>query len=104
MAKYYLLTGDLMTADEAKELGLVTFAVDPEELDACCQKIAGKLSAGAPLAIKWTKSALNVALQQKMPAVFEMSLACSGRADCHVKGLCRSPCGVPREAEAGLQG
>lgn len=78
MAKYYLLTGDLMTADDAMDLGLVTFAVDAEELDSRCAAIAAKLAAGAPLAIKWTKRALNLKLQQQMAAVFEMSLATEG--------------------------
>lgn len=78
MAKYYLLTGDMMTADEAKQLGLVTFAVEPEELDDRCDKIAAKLAAGAPLAIKWTKRSLNTWMQQAMPTVFDMSLAAEG--------------------------
>lgn len=78
MAKYYLLTGDLMTADEAKDLGLVTFAVDADDLDERCAKIAAKLTAGAPLAIKWTKRALNLSLQQQMASVLDMALAVEG--------------------------
>ncbi|MGR3425111.1 MAG: enoyl-CoA hydratase/isomerase family protein [Sagittula sp.] len=77
-AKYYLLTGDMMTAAEAQALGLITFAVPADELDARCDKILAKLVNGAPLAIKWTKRALNTALQQAAPAVFDMSLAAEG--------------------------
>lgn len=77
-AKYYLLTGDLLTGEEAQRLGLVTFAVDAGELDARTDAIARKLAAGAPLAIKWTKRAVNSAIAAALPAAFEMSLGFEG--------------------------
>lgn len=77
-AKYYLLTGDLMTADEAQRLGLITFAVDAGDLDARTTAIARKLANGAPLAIKWTKRAVNSAVAAALPAAFEMSLGFEG--------------------------
>lgn len=78
MAKYYLLTGDLLTADEAKALGLVTFVVEPEDLDARTNAIATRLAAGAPLAIGWTKRAVNAAIAHALPTVFDQSLAYEG--------------------------
>lgn len=77
-AKYYLMTGDMMTATEARDMGLITFAVEPEELDAKCQSVIRKLSGAAPLAVRWTKRGLNAALQSQAFASFEMSLMTEG--------------------------
>ena len=77
-AKYYLLTGDLLPADEAKALGLITFVVEPDDLDARTDAIAAKLAAGAPLAIRWTKRAINAAVAHALPTVFDQSLAYEG--------------------------
>lgn len=77
-AKYYLLTGDLLPAEEAKSLGLITFVTPPEELDAKVDSIAAKLANGAPLAIRWTKRAVNAAIASALPAVFEQGLALEG--------------------------
>jgi enoyl-CoA hydratase len=58
-AKYYLLTSELMTGEEAAAIGLVTESVDAELVDERALAIARRLRAGAQDAIRFTKSALN---------------------------------------------
>lgn len=77
-AKYYLLTGDLLSASEAKDIGLITRVVPSPQLDAETDKLATKLAAGAPLAIKWTKRSINAAVSSAAHAFFEVSLAYEG--------------------------
>jgi enoyl-CoA hydratase len=78
LAKYYLLTGDLLPAPEARNLGLITRSVPAEALDEEVAKIVGKLAAGAPLAIRWTKRAINAHLQATAKMQFDLSLAYEG--------------------------
>ncbi|MGQ0625821.1 MAG: enoyl-CoA hydratase/isomerase family protein [Sporichthyaceae bacterium] len=73
-AKYYLMTCDSLTGEEAERIGLVTFCVDDDQVDARALEIAVKLAAGAPAAIRWTKSALNNWIRSNWPS-FEASLA-----------------------------
>ena len=58
-AKRYLLTGDSLTAQEAERLGLVTDVVPDDELDERAMNFARRLAAGAPLAVQYTKQAVN---------------------------------------------
>ncbi len=73
-AKYYLLTCDVLTGEEAERIGLVSLAFDDEELDEKALEVAAKLAAGAPTAISWTKHALNNWLRQAGP-LFDASMA-----------------------------
>jgi enoyl-CoA hydratase len=73
-AKYYLLTCDPLKGAEAERIGLISFAVEDEELDALALDIATKLALGPQSAIRWTKFALNSWLRQAGPA-FDLSLA-----------------------------
>ena len=73
-AKYYLLLCDQVLGAEAERIGLVSLAVEDAELDAKAVEIAGRLAAGAPSAVRWTKYALNNWLRQMGPA-FDASLA-----------------------------
>ena len=59
-AKYYLLLCDQVLGAEAERIGLVSLAVEDAELDAKAVEIAGRLAAGAPSAVRWTKYALNI--------------------------------------------
>ena len=52
-AKQYLLTGDLISAKEAQQIGLINFAVPRAELDATVDKWASRLARGATLATRW---------------------------------------------------
>ena len=58
-AKYYLLTCDTLTGEEAERIGLVSLCVDDEAVQARALEVAETLSGGAQSAIRWTKQALN---------------------------------------------
>ena len=73
-AKYYLLLCDAISGEEAERIGLVSLAVEDDELEAKSLEIAQRLAAGAPSAIRWTKYALNNWLRMAGPS-FDASLA-----------------------------
>jgi enoyl-CoA hydratase/carnithine racemase len=75
LAKRYLLTGDPLTAEEAARLGLVTHVVPESDLDREAMAFAQRLADGAPLAIRYTKYAVNQVLKQAMINAFDVSLA-----------------------------
>jgi enoyl-CoA hydratase len=58
-AKYYLLTCDPLSGEEAERIGLVSMCVDDDVLQDKALEIATKLANGAPSAIRWTKHTLN---------------------------------------------
>ena len=68
-AKYYLLTCDPLTGEEAERIGLVSKCVDDEDVIAEGERIAVQLANGAPTAIKWTKHSLNHWYRSAIPAV-----------------------------------
>lgn len=78
LAKYYLLTGDLMSAADAQHHGLITRAVPAAELDAEVDRIVQKLANGAPLAIRGTKRAINAYIQSIAKTQFDLSLGYEG--------------------------
>jgi enoyl-CoA hydratase len=74
-AKEYLMTGDLLSAEEAARIGLINRAVAPEELDALVDGYADRLNAGAIKAIRWTKMATNIPLKQIAHSAMDACLA-----------------------------
>jgi len=73
-AKYYLLTCEQMSGEEAERIGLISLVCDEAELQARAVEVARKLAAGAQTALRWTKSSLNNWLRMAGP-VFDNSLA-----------------------------
>jgi enoyl-CoA hydratase len=73
-AKYYLLTCDPLSGEEAERIGLVSLCVDDAELVPKAFEVAGKLAEGAQTAIRWTKYSLNNWLRMMGPT-FDTSLA-----------------------------
>lgn len=73
-AKYYLLLCEPLTGEEAERIGVISLAVEDEELEARALSVATKLAAGAPSAVRWTKYALNNWLRSAGPT-FDASLA-----------------------------
>ena len=73
-ARYYLLTGDLLTGEEAERIGLVSKALPREEVVGEALRIAGTLATGSQLAIRLTKRALNNWLRMAGP-IFDQSAA-----------------------------
>jgi enoyl-CoA hydratase len=74
-AKQYLLTGDPVPAAEAERIGLVNFVVPAERLAAESLAFAERLAAGAPLALRYTKQAVNQGLKQALLAAFDVATA-----------------------------
>lgn len=60
-SKELIFTGDIISAQEAKEIGLVNKVVEnSEELMPCAREMAGKIIAKGPVAISLSKIAINV--------------------------------------------
>jgi enoyl-CoA hydratase len=54
-----ILTGEMISAEEALRVGLVNLVVEPAELMATAEKIAHKIAANAPLAVKFSTEAIE---------------------------------------------
>lgn len=52
------LTGEILGADEALRIGLVSRVVDPTELIETAMKMAGRIAANPPQVLRWTKQLL----------------------------------------------
>lgn len=63
MAKYLVLSGDMIDAAEAHRIGLVDFVVPAAELMGFALKLAGKLARKAPVALALAKRAVNEGLE-----------------------------------------
>ncbi|WP_156125669.1 enoyl-CoA hydratase/isomerase family protein [Paraburkholderia kururiensis] len=73
-AKYYLLLCEPVSGEEAERIGLVSLAVDENDLVPKAFEVARRLADGSQTAIRWTKYALNNWLRSAGPA-FDTSLA-----------------------------
>src|ERR671937_2080675 len=73
-AKYYLLTCEPISGEEAERLGLVSLTCEESELQATALDVARKLASGAQTALRWTKQSLNNWLRVAGPS-FDASLA-----------------------------
>ena len=75
IAKQYLLTGDPVTAEEAHRLGLVNFVSDDDAVEEEALAFARRLAAGAPLAIQYTKAAVNKLVKNNLNLAFDHATA-----------------------------
>ncbi len=73
-AKYYLLTCETLTGEEAERIGLVSLCVDDDQVHATALDVATKLSGGAQAAIRYTKQTLNN-WYRAQSAILDASLA-----------------------------
>jgi enoyl-CoA hydratase len=73
-ARYYLLTNEPLSGEEAERIGLVSLCVDDAQVRERALEIAAKLAAGSPSALAFTKHALRNWLRAAGPA-FDASLA-----------------------------
>src|SRR6476661_3428443 len=73
-AKFYLLTCDTLTGEEAERIGLVSICVDDDQVQDRALAVAEQLAGGAQSAIRWTKQTLNH-WYRSQSAVFDASLA-----------------------------
>jgi enoyl-CoA hydratase len=76
LAKRYLLTGDPIDAQEAMRLGLVAeTTTDARSCQEAAMAWAQRLAAGAPLAIQYTKQAVNAWIKETTGSTFDLSTA-----------------------------
>jgi enoyl-CoA hydratase len=75
LAKRFLLTGEPLTADAAARLGLISEVVPDGELQKRAMDVGRLLAEGAPLAVQYTKLAVNQLLKQAMATAFDYSTA-----------------------------
>jgi len=73
-AKYYLLTGEMVTGAEAERIGLVSKALPTDEVLPEAVRVANQLATGPQLAIRLTKRALNGWVRNAGP-IFDQSAA-----------------------------
>ena len=73
-AKYYLLTCDTLTGEEAERIGLVSLCVADDLVQDRALEVAAQLAGGAQSAIRWTKQTLNH-WYRAQSAVLDASLA-----------------------------
>jgi enoyl-CoA hydratase len=73
-SKYYLLTCDPLSGEEAERIGLISKVVDDDKVVAEAMAVAERMAAGPQAALRWTKHALNNWLRLAGPT-FDASLA-----------------------------
>ena len=69
-----ILTGDLISAEEAERFGLVNRVVAPEELESTTMGIAGKIAGMSPVALRMAKQAVKNAARMDLRAGLEAEL------------------------------
>jgi len=74
-AKEYLMTGELIPAPRAAEMGLVNHAVPDGELDARVDAFCRQLLDGSTMAIRWTKTTVNIELKRIAHALMDPGIA-----------------------------
>ncbi len=72
-SKYHLLLCEPVDGEQAERIGLVSLAVEDDQLLNKAYEVADRLAAGSQTAIRWTKYALNNWLRQAGPT-FDLSL------------------------------
>ena len=75
LAKRYLMTGDALTAADAARLGLASAVTPDDQLQGEALALATRLANGAPLAIRYTKAAVNQLVKQALTTAFDYSTA-----------------------------
>lgn len=73
-AKELLMTGDMLTAAEAKDLGLINYALPIDAVDAKVSEIAGKILANPRWAVRWTKTVTNIPLRALAAQLMDASI------------------------------
>lgn len=89
-AKEFLMTGDLLSAQQAEQIGLINHAVSVDSLDSEVEKFTDRLNAGALKAIRWTKVSVNIGLKQLTHSIMDACLAyeaLSNNTSDHIEGL-----------------
>lgn len=99
-AKQYLLTGRMLSGQEAAQIGLVSASVPLDDLRKHVMELANEMAALPPYAVMATKSAINRALEVAVTNVLDTSLAyehLSMATQDHQRALAARASGVPAE-------
>jgi enoyl-CoA hydratase len=75
LAKQYLLTGDPISADEAHRLGMVNEVVPDDQCLERALHWAGRIAANAPMAVQYTKLAVNKLVKDASNTAFDVATA-----------------------------
>jgi enoyl-CoA hydratase/carnithine racemase len=73
-ARYYLLTGEMLSGAEAERIGMVSKALPRDKVLEEALRVAETLATGSQLAVRWTRRALNNWLKTAGP-IFDQSAA-----------------------------
>lgn len=65
-AKRLILSGDLVDAEEARDIGLVEAVHPPEELDAAVDDLAASIAGNGPVAVRRAKEAIDAAAESPL--------------------------------------
>jgi enoyl-CoA hydratase len=74
-AKECLMTGELVPANEAEQIGLINHCVPAAELDGAVNAFCKRLLNGSTNAIRWTKVLVNLELKRIAHAVMDAGIA-----------------------------
>jgi enoyl-CoA hydratase len=74
-AKELLMTGELLSAARAAEIGLINHAVPGDQLDAKVAEVAGKILGNPRWAVRWTKTVANIPLKSLVAGMMDASVA-----------------------------
>ena len=74
-AKEMLMTGRLLRAPEAQQMGLVNRVTPEGQALAEALEVARELANGATLAIRWSKASVNKVLKDRLNLILDTSLA-----------------------------
>ena len=69
------MTGDPVDAESAKRMGLVNHVLPADELETAALDFARRLAQGAPLAIRYTKQAVNKLIKDALNTSYDFSTA-----------------------------
>jgi enoyl-CoA hydratase len=74
-AKEFLMRGHFVNGADAFKVGMVNYAVAPEQVMAKARELAQELADGPTYAIRWSKLAVNKWLKQQTNLILDASLA-----------------------------
>ncbi|HEV7990067.1 MAG TPA: enoyl-CoA hydratase-related protein [Candidatus Binataceae bacterium] len=74
-AKEFLMRGHFVNGADAFRMGMVNYAVAPEQVMAKARELAQELADGPTYAIRWSKLAVNKWLKQQTNLILDASLA-----------------------------
>jgi enoyl-CoA hydratase/carnithine racemase len=74
-AKEFLLTGEMLSAKRAAEMGLINYAAPADQLDSKVAEVVGKILANPRWAVRWTKTAANIPLKMLANQISDAAIA-----------------------------